>query len=72
MSGVLILAVLILGGIELVSAQIPSVCANNADLQSGRCCPNNCGAASNRGGCVHVSTMCKTDYNSVPLPPNRQ
>ena len=69
MSGVLILAVLILGGIELVSAQIPSVCANNADLQSGRCCPNNCGGSA-RGECVDVSIMCKTDYETVGVPKN--
>ena len=44
-----------------MTAQIPSVCANNADLQSGRCCPNNCGGNA-RGECVDVSTMCKTNY----------
>ena len=69
MTGVFILAVLILGGVELVTAQIPSVCANNANLQNGRCCPDNCGG-STRGVCVNVSTICKTDYDSVPLPPN--
>ena len=68
MPGVLILAVLILGaGVELVAAQIPLVCANNADLQSGRCCPDNCGGSA-RGECEDVSTMCKTDYSSMGLP----
>ena len=61
MTGVFILAVLILGGAKLVTAQIPSVCANNADLQNGTCCPNNCGGSA-RGECVDVSTMCKTNY----------
>ena len=65
----LILAVLLLGGVGLVAAQIPTVCANNADLQSGRCCPNNCGG-SDRGTCTQVSMMCKTNYNGVPLPPS--
>ena len=66
-AGVFILAVLILGGVELVTAQIPSVCANNADLQNGRCCPDNCGGSA-RGVCVDVSTICKTDYSSMGLP----
>ena len=69
---VLLLAVLILGGIELVAAQIPSVCANNDDLQNGTCCPDNCGG-STRGECVNVSTMCKTDYvynSQQQQPPN--
>ena len=69
MTGVFILAVLILGGVELVAAQIPSVCANNADLTNGTCCPDNCGG-STRGVCVDVSKICKTNYTSVPLPPN--
>ena len=38
MTGVLILAVLTLGGVGLVAAQIPTVCANNAVFQSGICC----------------------------------
>ena len=70
---VLLLAVLILGGIELVTAQIPSVCANNDDLTNGTCCPNNCGG-STRGECVDVSTICKTDYvynsDEQQQPPN--
>ena len=65
----LILAVLLLGGVGLVAAQIPTVCANNADLQSGRCCPNNCGG-SDRGTCTQVSTMCKTNYDNSGLPEN--
>ena len=65
----LILAVLILGGVGLVAAQIPTVCANNATLQSGRCCPNNCGGSA-RGTCTQVSTMCKTNYDSSGLPEN--
>ena len=69
MTGVFILAVLILGGVELVTAQIPSVCANNDDLQNGTCCPDNCGG-STRGVCVDVSKICKTNYTSVPRPPN--
>ena len=69
MPGVFILAVLILGGVELVAAQIPSVCANNANLTSGRCCPDNCGGSA-RGVCVDVSTICKTDYSSMGLPAN--
>ena len=50
-----------------MAAQIPMVCANNADLQSGICCPNNCGGSA-RGTCTQVSTMCKTDYSSMGLP----
>lgn len=69
MTGVLILAVLILGGVELVSAQIPSVCANNANLASGVCCPNNCGG-SERGDCVLVSTMCNIGYDGSVLQEN--
>lgn len=69
MNGVFILAVLILGGIELVTAQIPSVCANNANLQSGECCPDNCGGSA-RGVCVNVSTMCNIGYDGSGLPEN--
>ena len=66
-SVLLILAVLLLGGVGLVAAQIPTVCANNADLQSGRCCPNNCGGSA-RGTCTQVSSVCKTNYDSSGLP----
>ena len=66
----LILAVLTLGGVGLVAAQIPTVCANNDDLQSGRCCPNNCSESDDRGTCTQVSKMCKTDYDSSGLPEN--
>ena len=66
---VLILAVLLLGGVGLVAAQIPTACANNFDLQNRRCCPDNCGGSA-RGICTQVSTMCKIDYSSTGLRKN--
>ena len=50
-----------------MAAQIPTVCANNADLQCKVCCPNDCGG-SDRGTCVNVSTMRNTDYSITELP----
>ena len=67
MTGMLILAVLILGGVGLVAAQIPTACANNNDLLNGTCCPDDCGG-STRGECVHVSTMCNISYSKTGLP----
>ena len=66
------IAAVILGGVSVVQvgAQIPAVCANNANLKARECCPNTpsgvCGG--NRGSCVNVNTLCKTDYDSSMLP----
>ena len=37
-----------------VSAQIPAACANTVSLGTLTCCPNNCGAADERGMCADI------------------
>ena len=79
MFGNVFIAAIILVGVSVVQvgAQIPAVCANNANLQARECCPTTpsgvCGGS--RGSCVSVSTLCKTDYDSPMLSssedPNR-
>ena len=71
MIGNIFIAAIILVGVSVVQvgAQIPAVCANNANLQARECCPTTpsgvCGGS--RGSCVSVSTLCKTDYDSSLL-----
>ena len=71
MFGNVFVAAIILGGVSVVQvgAQIPAVCANNANLQARECCPTTpsgvCGGS--RGSCVSVSTLCKTDYDNPML-----